>query len=211
MCNDYANRVALSAYREAFAELRIPLRFPDALPNLEPRDDIRPTDPAPIIRAAEGELGAELVVLRWGFTPPRPKAPPVINMRSENRKFDRGRCLVPVSWFYEFTGAKYPKTKHRFDKLGPDGAPEDWFCFAGVWTPNAPSPEEPGRFSLLTTAPGPDVEPIHDRQPVVLNRADWGRWLDPAEPPEPLLRPSPAGSLRVTTLQRAGKAADRLL
>jgi putative SOS response-associated peptidase YedK len=104
MCNDYANRVALSAYREAFAEMRIPLRFPDALPNLEPRDDIRPTDPAPIIRACGDQPGAELIVLRWGFAPARPKAPLVINMRSENRKLERGRCLVPASWFYEFTG-----------------------------------------------------------------------------------------------------------
>ena len=28
-------------------------------------------------------------------------------------------------------------------------------------------------FTLLTTDPGPDVAPIHDRQMVVLDRADW--------------------------------------
>jgi putative SOS response-associated peptidase YedK len=128
----------------------------------------------------------------------------VINMRSEGRRFERGRCLVPVSWFYEFTGARYPKTKHRFDKLRSDGQPEDWFCFAGVWTPS-----DEGRFALLTTRPGPDVEPIHDRQPVVLERVDWARWLDPAEPAEPLLQPSPAGTLKLTTL--APKSGPALL
>lgn len=28
-------------------------------------------------------------------------------------------------------------------------------------------------FTLLTTEPGPDIAPIHDRQMVVLERADW--------------------------------------
>jgi putative SOS response-associated peptidase YedK len=33
-------------------------------------------------------------------------------------------------------------------------------------------------FRLLTTEPGPDVTPIHDRQMVVLDRPDWLAWLD---------------------------------
>ena len=33
-------------------------------------------------------------------------------------------------------------------------------------------------FTLLTTEPGPDVAPIHNRQVVVLDRADWAAWLD---------------------------------
>jgi hypothetical protein len=39
MCNDYGNHVPYSAYIEAFSELRIPVRFPQAAPNLEPRSD----------------------------------------------------------------------------------------------------------------------------------------------------------------------------
>ena len=52
-------------------------------------------------------------------------------------------------------------------------------------------------FTLLTTEPGPDVAPIHDRQVVVLERSDWPRWLDLKEPEAELLRPLPAGSLKV--------------
>jgi putative SOS response-associated peptidase YedK len=33
-------------------------------------------------------------------------------------------------------------------------------------------------FTILTTAPGPDIAPIHNRQLVVLDRADWLAWLD---------------------------------
>ena len=52
-------------------------------------------------------------------------------------------------------------------------------------------------FTLLTTEPGPDVAPIHDRQMVVLERSDWRAWLEQSRPEAELLRPLPAGSLRV--------------
>lgn len=190
MCNDYANRVPFNAYREAFSQTRLPLvrPGPEAAPNLEPRDDIRPTDAAPVIRATEG--GVELAQLRWGFAPGRPKAGPVINFRSEGRRFERGRCLIPASAFYEFTGARYPKTKWRFTKTG-----EDWFCIAGLWRPG--QGDWPESFTMLTLAPGPDVAPYHDRQIAVLERTDWEAWVGEAAPPEGLLRSASAGSLRV--------------
>jgi putative SOS response-associated peptidase YedK len=150
-----------------------------------------PTEIAPVLRRVDG--GVELAQLKWGFAPGRPKAPPVINFRSEGRRFDKGRCLVPASHFFEFTGAKSPKTKWRFTKAG-----EPWFCFAGLWrpTPEAEDGAE-GRFTLLTTAPGPDVAPYHERQPVVLDRADWAAWLDLSRPEGELLTPSAAGALHV--------------
>jgi putative SOS response-associated peptidase YedK len=58
--------------------------------------------------------GVELVQLRWGFPPARPKAAPVINFRSEGRRFPKGRCLIPASHFFEFTGARPPKSKWKF-------------------------------------------------------------------------------------------------
>jgi putative SOS response-associated peptidase YedK len=114
----------------------------------------------------------------------------VINFRSEGRRFPKGRCLIPASHFFEFTGTKSPKSKWRFTR-----AREDWFCFAGLWRP---MPDGAGEaFTLLTTEPGPDVAPIHDRQMVVLDRPDWLAWLDLIRPESELLRPLPAGSLAV--------------
>jgi putative SOS response-associated peptidase YedK len=188
MCNDYGNHVPYSAYVEAFSEIKVPFVAAGAAPNLEPRDDIWPTEMAPVIRRA-GE-GVELVQLRWGFDPGRPKAPPVINFRSEGRRFANGRCLAPASHFYEFTGAKAPKSKWRFTLVD-----EDWFCFAGLWRPAQDG--KPDAFTILTTAPGPDVAPIHNRQVVVLPRSDWMAWLDLTRPESELLKPAPAGSLRV--------------
>ena len=46
-----------------------------------------------------------------------------------------------------------------------------------------PMPDGAGEaFTLLTTEPGPDVAPIHNRQMVVLNRSDWLAWLDLTRP-----------------------------
>ena len=132
--------------------------------------------------------GLELVELKWGFAPGRPKAGPVINFRSEGREFPRGRCLIPASYFFEFTGERYPKTKWRFAKAG-----EDWFCIAGLWRA---TPDVGEAYAMLTTEPGPDVAPYHSRQIVVLERCDWARWLDPAVPAGQVLRPLPAGSLQ---------------
>ena len=188
MCNDYGNRIPYSAYVEVLRLMDLPVVSPRGAPNLEPRDDIWPTETAPILRRHAD--GVELAEVRWGFAPSRPKAAPVINFRSEGRRFTNGRCLVPASHFYEFTGTRSPKAKWKFTKTG-----EDWFCFAGLWRPaqgNAPE-----AFTLLTTAPGPDVAPIHDRQMVVLERSDWIAWLDLTRPEAELLRPLPAGSLQV--------------
>jgi putative SOS response-associated peptidase YedK len=188
MCNDFANHIPYDDYLAAFSQTRIPVRWPKAAPNLEPRNDIWPTDTAPVVRQTDERY--EFAQLRWGFPPGRPKAGPVINFRSEGRKFPKGRCLVPASHFYEFTGTKSPKTKWKFTKTG-----EDWFCFAGLWRP---MPEGQGAtFTLLTTDPGPDVAPIHDRQMVILNRDDWAAWLDLTRPEAELLKPLPAGSVEV--------------
>ena len=95
MCNDYGNRVAYSTYVEEFGHLRLPLILPTAAPNLEPRDDIWPNEIAPIVRRS-GE-GVELAQLGWGFPPGRAKAPPIINFRSEGRRFASG--LLPRASF----------------------------------------------------------------------------------------------------------------
>jgi putative SOS response-associated peptidase YedK len=187
MCNDFGNRVPYDDYLRAFSQTRIPVRWPTAAPNLEPRDDIWPTDIAAVI--CQTDDGHDFTQLRWGFPPSKPKGAPIINFRSENRRFPVGRCLIPASHFFEFTGSKSPKTKWKFTKAG-----EDWFCFAGLWRP---MPDGGAAFTLLTTEPGPDVAPIHNRQMVVLERTDWSAWLDLTRPEAELLQPLPAGSLAV--------------
>jgi putative SOS response-associated peptidase YedK len=57
------------------------------------------------------------------------------------------------------------------------------------------------RFTMLTTAPGPDVAPYHDRQMVVMPKDQWAAWLGPAEA-QPPIAPLPAGSLKVVQVRQ---------
>jgi len=51
----------------SFSQIKAPVVFPTAAPNVEPREDIWPTDPAVVVRRRDE--GVELVQLRWGFPP----------------------------------------------------------------------------------------------------------------------------------------------
>lgn len=185
MCNDYEQHVTRAQYIKAIEALELASGDESALIRA---DDIRIGDTGPVLRAAGN--GVELVLMRFGFPPPRPKAGPVFNFKSDGRHFaDSRRCVVVLSGFFEFTGSKYPKTKHRFAlKDSPV------MGIAGLW-----SEAEDGAlsFTMLTTEPGPDIAPIHNRQICVLRPEQWAAWLFLTQPEEELLRPLPAGSLVV--------------
>ena len=137
----------------------------------------------------------ELVRMNFGF-PPSGRGGPVFNFKSEGRRFDKSnRCLIPASAFFEFTGKKYPKTKHRFTLNGAS-----WLAIAGLWRDGKGN--APPAFTMLTTSPGPDVEPYHSRQVVVLPPENWAAGIYLTKPESELLRPLPAGSLKVETVRK---------
>lgn len=191
MCNDYRlRRLTLDWIRKDFRDIRIEIRFPEGIPNLEPREDVRITDLAPIVRAGDEPGAADLVQRRWSW--PGPGGKPVYNFRSDGREFTSGRCLIVTDGFYEFTKPADPKKKRK-DKWLFTRADEPWFCIAGIVRQG----DVGEAFTMLTTEPGPDIAPYHNRQVVVLDRADWARWLDPAISAKDILKPLPAGSLAV--------------
>jgi putative SOS response-associated peptidase YedK len=195
MCNSYEQHVAHQAYAQMMQalELGIPTQQSDL--DLRQADDIRIGDMAPVMRAA-GNL-VELAQMKFGFPPPRPGASPIFNFRSEGRRFDQSnRCLIPASAFYEFRGEKSPKAKYRFSL---DGAPI--LAIAGIWRDGADG--QPPAFPMLTTKPGSDVAPVHDRQIVVLRLENWVHWLYLTRPQNELLRPLLAGSLAANSCGRA--------
>jgi len=113
MCNEYEFETKWEEYSRIMARegLALPARQTELDLLLKP--SIRIGDPASVIRAAGN--AAELIPMVFGFPPSRKGAGPVFNFRSEGRHFaDRNRCLIPASGFFEFTGSKYPKTRHRF-------------------------------------------------------------------------------------------------
>lgn len=184
MCNEYRLQVSLDELIQEFSRLGTPLSFEGGAPNLEPRLSIRPTDPAPVVVGGPG--GALLRQLRWGFPPPRPKAGPVINFRSDGRRFGNGRCLIPADGFYEFTGTKSPKSKWLFEPM--EGGV---FAIAGLVRED--------RFTMLTCPPGPDIAPYHDRQIVIMPKEHWAAWIGLGDAPP--FGPLPAGSLKVTQVR----------
>ncbi|PWG02904.1 SOS response-associated peptidase family protein [Sphingosinicella humi] len=197
MCNDYRRTPPMHTIREQWSQTRIPLLFPEGLPNLAPLESIRITDPGAIVRASEQEPGsAELVVRRWSW--PGPGGKPVYNYQSDGREFTKGRCLIVADGFYEFTtpvvapGAPKPKRKDKWLFTRPG---EEVIGIAGLWRATAQVGEA---FTMLTCPPGPDVAPYHGRQIVIVDRADWGRWLDPSVPAAEICQPLPAGSLAVS-------------
>jgi len=190
MCNLYRLEKAHAAIIDLSRELGQQLTYPEGIPNFEPREEIRITDRAPILRL--GEAGAvELVQRRWSW--PGPGGKPVYNFRSEGRAFPRGRCLILADGFYEFTAHSDPKSKRKHKWLFTlNGA--SWFAIAGLWREEAAVGEA---FTMLTTEPSPDVAPYHNRSIVVLPPPDCARWLDPATPEREVLAPLPAGRLAV--------------
>ena len=194
MCNEAARQIALGQIRDDFNELKIPLRFPEGLPNLGDAPSIRITDTTPIVRAdANGD--AELVTRRWSW--PGPTGKPVYNFRSDGRKLDKGRCLVPVDAFYEFTTPANPMQKRK-DKWAFRHAHDAWFCIGGLWRVD---PTVGEAFTMLTTEPGPDVAPYHSRQMVVVARSDWAGWLDGSLESAAVCRPLPADTLNATQVR----------
>jgi putative SOS response-associated peptidase YedK len=98
-----------------------------------------------VIRPAGNVI--ELAPMNFSFPPSGPRGGPVFNFRSEGRRFDKSnRCLVPASAFFEFTGKKYPKTKHRFTLRD-----EPFMAIAGIWQEGQ---DGKPAFTMLTTEPG---------------------------------------------------------
>ena len=193
MCNEHRRKIELVNIAETFAQLRIPLRFPEGAPNLASLDSIRITDPAAIVRARGDAF--ELVQRRWSW--PGPTGKPVFNYRGEGREFSNGassgRCLIVADGFYEYTDpqdGERRKTRWLFTRPG-----EDMFGIAGLWRTD---PQVGEACTMLTVEPGADIAPYHNRQIAIVDPADWRRWLDASAPAAALLKPSPAGTFAVT-------------
>src|SRR5207253_10974169 len=100
--------------------------------------------------------------------------------------------------FYEFTAPVDPgqKRKDRWLFTASDGTP------LGIAGLVSDSPEIGEAFTLLTTTPGPDIAPYHNRQVALLRPEQWRAWLDHQARATELLGPSPAGPRSVQPAPR---------
>jgi putative SOS response-associated peptidase YedK len=125
--------------------------------------------------------------MRWGFQPAwatESRRPAPINARAETlleRAYFRsalrqGRCLIPADGFFEWQAQPQRAGKQAMYIRLKDGG---LFALAGLYTRGPKSADgAAGTCAIITTAPNSLMEPIHDRMPAILDRADEARWLE---------------------------------
>lgn len=184
-------------------------------------DPAEPPGPAEPVR--------QLRLMTWGLVPGWAKDPSVgarmTNARAETlfekpafrKAAATRRLIVPADGWYEWqvsptaTDAKGKPRKQPFYMHRTDGVPVTFAGLYEFWRDDSKAPEDPeawlASFTVLTRAAEAGLDRIHDRQPVVLEREHWQRWLDPdlvqAEALADLLDPQPSGRFAAYPISRA--------
>ena len=155
-------------------------------PEIKPRFNIAPTQSIAAVRVG-AENSRELALLRWGLVPFWAKDPSIgnrmINARAETvaekpsfrAAYRRRRCLILADGFYEWRKEGDVKTPYYISLAS--GEP---FAFAGLWENwhAKDSDESLQSAAIITTAANDFMSQIHQRMPVVLEKAPAERWLD---------------------------------
>jgi len=155
------------------------------IPDLSPRYNIAPSQQIAVVRQQSGG-DRDLSFLQWGLIPSWSKDSAIghkmINARSETvhekpsfkQAFHARRCIIPASGFYEWEKSGKEKIPHYIHLR--DG---DVMSLAGLWERwKSPEGQELETCTILTTAADSLVKRLHDRMPVILNRAEFDIWLD---------------------------------
>ena len=146
--------------------------------------------------------------MRWGLIPAWYKAPNdgplIINARSETvavkpafrEAIRTRRCIIPASGFYEWTAGP-AKARLPYYITRADGRP---LALAGLWQAWG----EMLTCAVVSIGAGPGMAGIHDREPVILEAADWGLWLGEAGHGAALLmKATPPGVLQMHRVDAA--------
>ncbi len=194
-----------------------------ALPNSRPRYNVAPTDQIAVVRFNPETKERTLDTLRWGLVPYWAKdvkiGATMINAKAETvaekpafrEAFKSRRCLIPADGFYEWKKLD-AKTKQPYAIVMKD---RSLFGFAGLWErwKDKASGEVVRSFTIVTTTPNEVCAPVHDRMPVIVDPANYGKWLgeEPADPVRLLqmLKPFPAGAVMAFRVDpRAGNVKN---
>ncbi|OGO25436.1 MAG: hypothetical protein A2Y54_07315 [Chloroflexi bacterium RBG_16_51_16] len=196
MCGRFTLTVNPADLREAFEDYTFPSKF-------APRFNIAPTQP---VLAIPNDDKHSADFFQWGLIPSWAKDPDIgsrlINARAETLaekpSFRSGlkykRCLILADGFYEWKSQPGQKTKIPHFIHMKDRKP---FAFAGLWDVwQSPDGSSIKTCTIVTTEPNKLMSAIHNRMPVILDPADYDRWLDPAPQTAdkvlPLLKSFPA-------------------
>jgi putative SOS response-associated peptidase YedK len=198
MCGRFTLTVDPAELQDAFCDFIFPTQF-------TPRYNIAPTQPILAI-PNDGKNTADFFL--WGLIPSWSKDPSIanklINARGETvaekpsfrGSFKYKRCLILADGFYEWKTQPGQKTKTPYFIHMKDQKP---FAFAGLWDEwHSPDGGTLRTCTIITTTPNELMSTLHNRMPVILDKANYADWLEPAphaKRPEnmlPLIRPFPA-------------------
>ena len=150
-----------------------------------PRYNIAPSQSVPVI--VKHERGHEAKLMKWGLVPSWATDPSIgnrmINARAETllekpsfkQLVSQRRCIIPADGFYEWRregNRKVPVWIHLKNK--------EPFAFAGLWDSwlDRYSGEVLNTFTIITTDPNSMLRSIHNRMPVIYDRAMGRQWLE---------------------------------
>jgi putative SOS response-associated peptidase YedK len=133
--------------------------------------------------------------------PGQPFSATVARKPAFREAWKRGRrCLVPMSWFYEWDKRVKPSQPWR---VLP--ARDPLLAMAGLWDRSQPPDGAPfDSFTIVTTQPNEQLAGIgHDRSPVLLRPDVFDTWLGgDAAAAEALIGPPAEDLLRVEAVTR---------
>ncbi len=152
----------------------------------EPRYNLTPGQAVAAVRESDGRrsLGA----LQWGLIPFWAKDATIgrrlINARLDSvaakpafrEAWQRRRCLIPASGFYEWSEPQGGRKRPHF--VRPVGEP--LLALAGLWERwRTPEGEKLETCVIVTIDANPQLAGIHDRMPLLIPRNAHALWLDP--------------------------------
>lgn len=146
--------------------------------------NIAPTETVQVLRRADGEWSLD--PMRWWLVPWWSDGPSnrysMFNAKSEtltrsrafSEAYDRRRCVVPASSYYEWEkDAKGQRIPYMITPVGQDG-----FAFAGLWERWRNSETVIESCTIVTTAAPTGMDTLHSRMPVHLSLSEISGWLD---------------------------------
>jgi putative SOS response-associated peptidase YedK len=152
--------------------------------------NIAPSQVVPIVHLDEHQQ-KHLSMMEWGLLPPWAKdikhMPRPINARLETVQtsplfkpsFQKRRCLIPASGFYEWSDKTTPKQPYYFyEKDHP------LFAFAGLWNIWEKEAGVMLSFTIITKDAEESVKHVHGRMPFVLNKDHYDPWIYESKLPE---------------------------
>jgi len=201
MCGQFSLDLDAFTFKDEFDLSTLPEMW-ETQPHIFPLQDVA------VIKAPKT---GNLTMMRWGLIPYWAKDVEIgrrtFNARSETllekpsfkKPFQRQRCLIPATGFYEWKkGAGIGgKAVPVYIQMAA-GQP---FAFAGLWDQWNKSEKPVLSCTIITCAANDLIAGFHDRMPVILPKANYHEWLygTDLDAIQEMLKPYPSELMRLSS------------